>query len=68
MKIQEKQAIIGLACDFSLGFHTADVHSAQAMMYRGTVGRVPGWASHGVKLRRPAVFDQGILCNTGDYQ
>jgi hypothetical protein len=30
-------------------------------MYRGTVGIALGWALHGVKLWRPAGFDQGIL-------
>jgi hypothetical protein len=44
MKMQEKQAITVRPCDFSLGFHTADVHSPGAMMYRGTVGVAPGWA------------------------
>jgi hypothetical protein len=61
MKKQEKQWIIGSAWGFPLGFHTADVHSPQAMLYRGTVGIAPGWA-----LWRPsgfdlAGFDQGNL-------
>jgi hypothetical protein len=56
MKKQEKQWIIGGPCGFCLGFHTADVHSLPAMMYRGTVGIAPGWA-----LWRPPGFDQGIL-------
>jgi hypothetical protein len=44
MKKQEKQWITAGVCGFSLGFHTADVHSISAMMYRGTVGIAPGWA------------------------
>ena len=56
MKKQEKQWIIGAACGFFLRFNTADVHSLQAMMYRGTVGIAPGWA-----FWRPLGFDQGNL-------
>jgi hypothetical protein len=44
MNKKEKQWIIGRPCAFDLGFHTADVHSLPAMMYRGTVGIVSGWA------------------------
>jgi hypothetical protein len=56
MKKQQKQWIMVRSCGFFLGFHTADVHSLPAMMYRGTVGIAPGWA-----LWRPSGSDQGIL-------
>jgi hypothetical protein len=56
VKKQLKQRIIGRFCRFRLGFHTAEVHSLRAMMYRGTVGIAPGWA-----LWRLPGFDQGIL-------
>ena len=42
--MQGKQEIMAQPCGFSLGFHTGDVHSQDAMMYRGTVGIAPGWA------------------------